>query len=57
MEAASRQVAAGKARGGIGGTITRVAGMAKAAYAFAALYTIPAHRHTVPANPRLQPAY
>lgn len=57
MEAASRQVAAGKARGGIGGTLTRVAGMARAAYAFAALFTIPAHKNAVPASPRLEPVY
>ncbi len=57
MEAASRQVAAGKARGGIGGTLTRVAGMARAAYAFAALFTIPAHKNAVPASPRLVPVY
>ncbi|MGB3244921.1 MAG: magnesium-protoporphyrin IX monomethyl ester (oxidative) cyclase [Sulfitobacter sp.] len=57
MEAASRQVAAGKARGGVGGMITRVGGMAKATVAFIALYTIPAHKHTAPVNPRMEPAY
>lgn len=57
MEAASRQVAAGKAKGGITGTASRIAGIAKAAYAFVALYTIPAHKHAVPDSPRLQPAY
>ena len=57
MEAASRQVAAGKARGGIGGALTRVAGMARAAYAFAGLFTIPAHKNAVPASPRLEPVY
>jgi len=57
MEAASRQVAAGKAKGGITGTASRVAGMAKAAYAFVALFTIPAHKHQVPDSPRMQPAY
>jgi magnesium-protoporphyrin IX monomethyl ester (oxidative) cyclase len=57
MEAASRQVAAAKARGGIGGMISRVAGMAKASYAFAALYTIPAIKNEVPASPVMKPAY
>jgi magnesium-protoporphyrin IX monomethyl ester (oxidative) cyclase len=57
MEAASRQVAAGKARGGIGGTIYRGLGMAKAAYAFVALYTIPAKKNVVPARPHLEPSY
>jgi magnesium-protoporphyrin IX monomethyl ester (oxidative) cyclase len=57
MEAASRQVAEGKKRGGLAGNLSRVAGMAKAARAFVALYTIPAQQNAVPENPRLQPAY
>ncbi len=57
MEAASRQVAEGKARGGIGGTLTRIAGMAKATYAFVALYTIPAIKNEVPDSPVMKPAY
>ena len=39
------------------GGITRVAGMAKAAVAFLSLYTIPAERHDVPEETRLEPAY
>jgi len=57
MEAASRQVADAKKRGGIGGTISRVAGMAKATYAFVALYTIPAIKNDVPASPVMKPSY
>ena len=57
MEAASRQVAEGKARGGIGGTLTRLGGMAKATYAFVALYTIPSIKNEVPASPVMKPAY
>ncbi|MGR3493264.1 MAG: magnesium-protoporphyrin IX monomethyl ester (oxidative) cyclase [Shimia sp.] len=57
MEAASRQVAEGKARGGIGGGLTRLAGMAKAGVAFVSLYTIPAVRHDVPDLVRLEPVY
>ncbi len=57
MEAASRQVAEGKAKGGVAGTLSRVAGMAKAARAFIGLYTIPAIPNQVPDSPRLQPAY
>ncbi|WP_299417906.1 magnesium-protoporphyrin IX monomethyl ester (oxidative) cyclase [uncultured Sulfitobacter sp.] len=57
MEEASRQVAEGKARGGIGGTIQRLGGMAKATYAFVALYTIPAIKNEVPASPVMKPAY
>ena len=57
MEAASRQVAQGKEEGGIGGTARRVAGMAKAAYAFIAIMTIPAVHHKVPESTVMQPAY
>ena len=57
MERASRQVARGKARGGLRGGIDRAIGTARAAAAFASLYTIPAVRHAVPASSRLEPAY
>lgn len=57
MEAASRQIAAAKARGGIGGFVGRMAGMAKAGIAFISTLLIPAHKNTVPENPRLQPVY
>jgi magnesium-protoporphyrin IX monomethyl ester (oxidative) cyclase len=57
MEAASRQIAAAKERGGIGGFFSRMTGMAKAASAFVAVFTIPSHKHTVPDSPRLEPAY
>ena len=57
MEAASRQIAAAKARGGLGGTISRLAGMAKAATAFVSTLLIPSVPNAVPESPRLQPAY
>jgi len=57
MEAASRQVAEGKAAGGVGGTLKRVGGMAKAASAFIRLYTIPSVKHDVPETTRLEPVY
>ncbi|MDG1375854.1 MAG: magnesium-protoporphyrin IX monomethyl ester (oxidative) cyclase [Yoonia sp.] len=57
MERASVQVAKGKARGGFGGTVQRLGGMARAAAAFAAIYTIPAIHHTVPDSPVMEPAY
>ena len=57
MESASRQVAAGKARGGLGGMLGRIAGMAKATKAFVSLYTIPAIKHDVPQSTVLKPAY
>ncbi|MEX1235955.1 MAG: magnesium-protoporphyrin IX monomethyl ester (oxidative) cyclase [Roseovarius sp.] len=57
LERASVQVAKGKARGGIAGTASRLAGMAKATFAFAALYTIPSIPNELPSSSRLEPAY
>jgi magnesium-protoporphyrin IX monomethyl ester (oxidative) cyclase len=57
LEAASRRVAQGKEQGGVGGMLRRVTGMARAASAFIALYTIPAIKHDMPENVRLEPAY
>jgi magnesium-protoporphyrin IX monomethyl ester (oxidative) cyclase len=57
MEAASRQIAAAKQRGGALGMLSRIGGMAKAAFAFVSILTIPAHKNAVPDSPRLQPAY
>jgi len=57
LERASVQVAKGKARGGIAGTASRIAGMAKASFAFAALYSIPVIHHKVAKTSRLEPAY
>ena len=48
---------AAKTRGGLGGRLAGWAAGAKALYAFAALYTIPAHRHDLPADVRLEPSY
>ena len=57
MEAASRQVAAAKKRGGVLGFVSRVGGMAKAAVAFVSIFTIPAIKNEVPVSPRMEPAY
>jgi magnesium-protoporphyrin IX monomethyl ester (oxidative) cyclase len=57
MEAASRQVAAAKTRGGVLGFASRIAGMTKAAVAFVSVFTIPAIKNEVPDSPRLEPAY
>lgn len=57
MESASRQIAAAKKRGGLTGMVSRVAGMAKAGFAFVSIFTIPAQKNAVPDSPRLQPAY
>jgi magnesium-protoporphyrin IX monomethyl ester (oxidative) cyclase len=50
MDAAKRQ-------GGLGGRLAGWAAGAKALYAFVALYTIPVHRHDLPADVRLEPSY
>lgn len=57
MDAASREVAAAKKRGGLGGMLSHLGGMAKAAIAFVAVFTIPVRQNAVPGSPRLQPAY
>jgi magnesium-protoporphyrin IX monomethyl ester (oxidative) cyclase len=48
---------AAKRKGGIAGAIGKAWAGARAAAAFAALYTIPAIRQTPPENVRLEPAY
>ena len=53
----SLDIAAAKRRGGLIGGAQRVAGMTRAAVAFASLYTIPAKRHRVPESSRMEPAY
>lgn len=57
LQRASLQVADGKRRGGVGGTLTRLGGMVRAGAAFVSLYTIPAIRHEVPVSSRMEPAY
>ncbi|WP_375264783.1 magnesium-protoporphyrin IX monomethyl ester (oxidative) cyclase [Planktotalea sp.] len=57
MEAASRQISAAKARGGVLGLVSRVGGMAKATVAFVSIFTIPAIKNEVPVSPRMEPAY
>lgn len=57
LNRASVQVAHAKKKGGVGGMVKRVSGMAKAAFAFVSLYTIPAIKHDVPVSTRMEPAY
>lgn len=57
LQKASVVIAEGKRQGGMAGTLKRGGGMARAAYYFVSLYTIPALRHEVPASTRMQPAY
>ncbi|MEM9966937.1 MAG: magnesium-protoporphyrin IX monomethyl ester (oxidative) cyclase [Pseudomonadota bacterium] len=57
LETASRQIAAAKARGGIMGMFSRFSGMAKATFGFLSLLSIPAHKHDVSPDTRLQPVY
>jgi magnesium-protoporphyrin IX monomethyl ester (oxidative) cyclase len=54
---ANIQIAEAKSAGGPGGFLGNLAGSAKAAMAFVALYTIPAKKHQVPAVTRLEPSY
>lgn len=55
--AASRAIDAGKARGGVAGTAQRVAGLARAGAAFAAMYFHRTRSHDLPQSTRLQPAW
>ncbi|TDL86060.1 magnesium-protoporphyrin IX monomethyl ester (oxidative) cyclase [Meridianimarinicoccus aquatilis] len=57
LQDANLDIAAGKARGGISGWMTKTWGSARAAFAFVSLYTIPSVPNAVPASPRLEPAY
>jgi len=57
LQRASVDIDAAQKAGGLGGFVRRVWGSARAAYAFAALYTIPSVKHEVPQTTRLQPAY
>ena len=57
IQAANEQIAKGRKTGGLSGWVMRTAGSAKAGLAFVSLLTIPSERNTVPANPRLEPAY
>jgi magnesium-protoporphyrin IX monomethyl ester (oxidative) cyclase len=54
---AMADMAAAKAKGGVSGWVGKnIAGL-RAGLTFAGLYLIPVKKHTVPANPRLEPAY
>ena len=55
--AANRAIAAGKARGGVGGALQRAGGLARAAASFVGLYFHPAKQNALPATVRLQPAW
>jgi magnesium-protoporphyrin IX monomethyl ester (oxidative) cyclase len=57
LEAAVRDMDAAKARGGVSGALGRVGAGARAAMAFASLYTMPVKRNEVPESVRLEPAY
>ena len=57
LQKASLKVASGKRRGGLAGGAERLSGMARAAFYFVSIYTIPANRHEVPVSTRMQPAY
>ncbi len=54
---ANADIAKAKERGGISGKIAQLWGSLRAGRAFAALYFIPAKKHEVPAQTRLEPCY
>ena len=57
IEAAYKDVEAGTRAGGVGGTLKRWGGMARAGMGFARLYLLPVKKSTPPASVRLEPAY
>ena len=57
MQAANVTIAEGRKQGGIAGWAKRMAGSARAGFAFVSLLTIPVVRSEVPASPRMEPAY
>jgi magnesium-protoporphyrin IX monomethyl ester (oxidative) cyclase len=57
LKVVNARIAEAKTRGGIGGWLDKTWNSARAAFAFAALYTIPSKPNTPPASPRLEPAY
>jgi magnesium-protoporphyrin IX monomethyl ester (oxidative) cyclase len=57
LEKASRDLAAAKAKGGLSGQMGKALASARAGLAFVSLYTIPAIKHDVPSDTRLEPAY
>ncbi|MEO1107830.1 MAG: magnesium-protoporphyrin IX monomethyl ester (oxidative) cyclase [Pseudomonadota bacterium] len=54
---ANADIAEAKERGGIAGKVAQLWGSLRAGRAFAALYFIPAKKHEVPAQTRLEPCY
>jgi magnesium-protoporphyrin IX monomethyl ester (oxidative) cyclase len=57
MNSAFIAMDAAKRQGGISGKLKGWGASARAALAFASLYTIPVKRHALPANVRLEPSY
>ena len=57
MEKAFVAMDAARRQGGLGGWLRGKAAAARAALAFASLYTIPVKRHALPASVRLEPSY
>ena len=57
LEKAFADLDAAKARGGVSGALGKLWGGARAALAFASLYTIPSIPNAVPENVRLEPVY
>jgi len=54
---ANVDIAKAREAGGVGGRLGRITASARAAFAFATLFTIPVRKHRVPENTRLEPVY
>jgi magnesium-protoporphyrin IX monomethyl ester (oxidative) cyclase len=57
LQKANADLAVASEEKGVGAFLRRMTAQARAATAFVGLLTIPAHKHRVPENPRLEPAY
>jgi magnesium-protoporphyrin IX monomethyl ester (oxidative) cyclase len=57
LQAANVAIAEAKKAGGVGGKLAEIGGSLRAAKAFLSLYFIPAKKHRVPENTRLEPVY
>lgn len=57
LQRANADLAAARSAGGLGGWLRGIGAQARAAAAFAGLFTIPAKRHARPATTRLEPVY
>ncbi|MEM7711416.1 MAG: magnesium-protoporphyrin IX monomethyl ester (oxidative) cyclase, partial [Pseudomonadota bacterium] len=57
LQAANADLAAAQKKTGLARLVAKTSAQARAAAAFVSLYTIPAVRHDVPAETRMEPCY